>query len=104
MIKSLFTYEQAKRLADDHARMTRSCYESQLAHENTRYDFMRGLAAAEAEFRKRMEEAPVVYGPTQILGGTAAWLETETSPFLEKQGRVMNIEPIEKEEPSDDQP
>lgn len=87
MTKPLFTKEEAERLADEWAGAV-----------NPIAAFRAGIAAAEAEFQKRLEEAPTVTGAKNI-GGTMTWAEGFSYASDTHTAKLMNIEPIEEEKP-----
>lgn len=81
MTKPLFTKEEAERLADEWAGAV-----------NPIAAFRAGIAAAESEFQKRLEEAPKVYGGIK----SGHYWETVQASHDTHTAKLMNIEPIEE--------
>lgn len=95
MSKPLFTKEEAERLA---AKVASDYLWGSVHLEIARNSFFEGIAAAEAEFQKRLEEAPTVYGST---GEPALVWTRDFAPSDLYKAKLINIEPIGEEKKHD---
>lgn len=95
MTKPLFTKEEAEQIAAD---IAMPIFIDMVSRTEIFEMILAALAMAEAEFQKRLEEAPTVTGAKNI-GGTMTWAEGFSYASDTHTAKLMNIEPIGEEKP-----